>query len=177
MGTWTRRSVGMLVPVCALWVGLLGSAAAAQAPKIGIVDLQQVLLQSQRGTAIKQKLDQERNGRRKDLEARQQEVVKMQADLEKQASVLSEQAKREKREAIERKGRELQRLAEDADRELGKKVRDAELDITREILQVVQEYGKDQGFTFIMERSNAVYANESVDVTAEVIKRFDAKAK
>jgi len=167
----------MLVPVCALWVGLLGSAAAAQAPKIGIVDLQQVLLQSQRGTAIKQKLDQERNGRRKDLEARQQEVVKMQADLEKQASVLSEQAKREKREAIERKGRELQRLAEDADRELGKKVRDAELDITREILQVVQEYGKDQGFTFIMERSNAVYANESVDVTAEVIKRFDAKAK
>jgi len=163
--------------VSALWLGSAGPAEAAQGVKIGIVDLQQVLLQSQRGTALKQKLDQERNGRRKDLESRQQEVVKLQTDLEKQASVLSEQAKREKREAIERKGRELQRLAEDADRELGKKVRDAELDVTREILQVVQEYGKDQGFTFIMERSNAVYAADSVDVTAEVIKRYDAKGK
>jgi outer membrane protein len=101
--------------------------------------------------------------------------MKLQAELDKQAPLLSEQAKRERSEALQRKVRDVRRLAEDANRDFDKRVREAEVEITREIFGVIQEYGKDQGFTVILERSTLVYTAPTVDITAEVIKRYDAK--
>jgi len=146
---------------------------AAQTIRIGVVDMQQVLNQSERGKATKQKLDQDRDARQKELDARQQEVMKMQADLEKQAPVLSEQAKREKGEALQRKVRDIRRLAEDANRDFEKRLGETEADLTREIVKVVQEYGKDQGYSIVLERSMLPYVSPAADVTPEIIKRFD----
>jgi len=151
-------------------------AWAAQTIKIGVVDVQQVLNQSQRGQAVKQKLEQERLGRQKELDTRQQELVKLQAEYEKQAPVLSEQAKREKKEAVERRFRDARRVAEDANRDFEKRVREAEMETTREIFAVIQEYGKDQGFSVVLERSSIVFGAAAVDVTADIIKRYDGKA-
>jgi outer membrane protein len=159
----------------ALLLGAGGTAWCAQALKLGVVDVQQVLNQSQRGQALKQKLEQDRTGRQKELDARQQELVKLQAEYEKQAPVLSEQAKREKKEALERRFRDARRVAEDANRDFEKRVRDAEMETTREIFAVIQEYGKDQGYSLILERSSIVFGAAAVDVTAEVIKRYDGK--
>jgi outer membrane protein len=111
------------------------------------------------------------------LDARQEEVMKLQAEFEKQAPLLSEQAKRERSEALQRKVRDVRRMAEDANRDFDKRVREAEVDITREIFGLVQEYGKDQGFSLILERSTLIYATPAVDITAEVVKRYDAKQK
>jgi outer membrane protein len=152
-----------------------GPSWAAQAVKIGVVDVQQVLNQSQRGQVLKQRLEQERTGRQKDLDVRQQELMKLQAEYEKQAPVLSEQAKREKKEALERRFREARRVAEDANRDFEKRVRETEMETTREIFGVIQEYGKDQGFSVILERSSIVFGAATVDVTTEIIKRYDGK--
>ncbi|HYL80883.1 MAG TPA: OmpH family outer membrane protein [Candidatus Acidoferrum sp.] len=182
MGTgflkWQAAAPAMLVGL--LFLGWPSPAPAGQAVvtgRIGVVDMQQILNQSERGKAAKQKLDQEREARQKDLDARQQEVMKMQADLEKQAPVLSEQAKREKGEALQRKVRDIRRLAEDANRDFEKRLGETEADMTREIVRVVQEFGKDQGYTIILERSTLPYVAGSADVTAEVIKRFDGNGK
>ena len=148
---------------------------AAQAVRIGVVDVQQVLNQSQRGQVVKQKLEQERGGRQKDLDVRQQELMRLQAEYEKQAPVLSEQAKRERKEALERRFREARRVAEDANRDFEKRVRETEMETTREIFTVVQEYGKDQGFSVILERSSLIFSATTVDVTTEIIKRYDGK--
>ncbi len=160
-----------------LWTPPGSAGQAAPAVRIGVVDMQQVLNSSQRGIAAKQKLDQERAAKQKDLDARQQEVVKMQADLEKQAPVLSEQAKRDKAEQLQTKVRDIRRLAEDANREFQKKLQEAEASMTQDIVQVIQEYGKDQGYTIILERSMLPYTSSGVDVTSEIIKRFDGKQK
>jgi outer membrane protein len=165
--------------VVGMLLGLTGVGWAAQssALKVGVVDIQGVLEQSQRGQAAKQKLGQERGGRQKELEGKQQEVQKLQAEFEKQAPVLSDAAKREKSEAIQRRAREVQRLFEDASRDFEKRVREAEMDVTREIFAVIQEFGKDQGYSVILERSTVVYVSGAVDLTAEIVKRFDAKTK
>jgi outer membrane protein len=153
------------------------SAGAAQGGKLGVVDIQQVLNQSQRGVAYKQKLEQERAARQRELDAKQQELTKLQAEFEKQALLLSETAKREKQEALQRRVRDARRMLEDVNRDFEKKVRDAEAEVTREILAVVQEYGKDQGFSLILERSTMLYAGQTADITPEIVKRYDAKQK
>jgi outer membrane protein len=173
-GTSGRR-VAILGAGLALIVAWGSAAWAAQPLRVGVVDVQQILNQSQRGQALKQKLEQERAGRQKELDARQQELVKLQSEYEKQSPVLSEQAKREKKESLERRVRDARRVAEDANRDFEKRVRDAEMETTREIFAIIQEYGKDQGFSVILERSSLIFSATSVDVTSEVIKRYDAK--
>ena len=180
MSVRLQRSWRATIVVVA-WLALLGWGTpgwAAQAGvRIGVVDMQEVLMKSQKGMAVKQKLDQERAARQKDLDAKQQEVMKLQAEFEKQAPLLSDQAKREKSEAIQRKTRDTVRIAEDANRDFEKRVRETEMDITREIFGVIQEYGKDQGYTIILERGMVVFGAPAVDITSEVIKRYDAKQK
>ncbi len=174
----TGRCVGILgvgLAFVVAWTGL-SWAAAAQATKFGIVDVQQVLNQSQRGQVVKQKLEQERTGRQKELDARQQELAKLQGEYEKQAPVLSDQAKREKKEALERRFRDARRVAEDANRDFEKRVREAEMETTREIFAIIQDYGKDQGFSIILERSSIIFGAAAVDVTGDIIKRYDSKA-
>lgn len=151
--------------------------AAQAAVRIGVVDMQEVLNKSQKGMTVKQRLDQERAGRQKDLDAKQQEVMKLQAEFQKEAPLLSEQAKREKSEAIQRKTRDAVRVAEDENRDFDKRVREAELEISREIVGVIQEYGKDQGYTLILERSTVIFGAPAVDITSEIIKRYDGKQK
>jgi outer membrane protein len=158
------------------WAGS-GWAAQVQAVRIGVVDVQRILNDSQRGAAVKQKLEQEKATRQKELDARQQELAKLQAELEKQAPLLSEQAKREKGEALQRKVREVRRMVEDANRDFEKRVREAEVDLTREIFGVIQEYGKDQGFTLIVERGTVVFHTAPADITSEIIKRYDARQR
>jgi Skp family chaperone for outer membrane proteins len=67
-------------------------------------------------------------------------------------------------------------VAEDANRDFEKRVREAEMETTREIFAVIQEYGKDQGFSVVLERSSIVFGAAAVDVTADIIKRYDGKA-
>ncbi len=181
MSVGFQRGRGAVLAAAAglLLFGWTAPGWAAQAVRIGVVDVQLVLNQSQRGKTIKQRLDQEMATRQKDLDARQQEVVKLQAELEKQAPVLSEQAKREKAEAIQRKVRDVRRMAEDANRDIDKRVGEAEMEVTREIFSVIQEYGKDQGYTIILtlERRTVAYSAAAVDITAEIIKRYDSKQK
>lgn len=157
--------------------GVTSWAAQGQGLKIGVVDVQQVLNQSQRGVALKQKLDQELGGRQKEFQGKEQEIVKLQTEFEKQAPVLSEQAKREKSEALQRKIRDVRRMAEDAQRDFEKRLRETEMETTREIFIVIQEYGKDQGYSLVFERNSIVYSSGAVDLTAEIVKRFDAKGK
>jgi len=172
-----RRVMMLAVGLVLLWGWGASSSAAQQGVKIGVVDVQQVLNQSQRGLALKQKMEQEVAGRNKDLEVRQQEVIKLQAEFEKQAPVLSEQAKREKSESIQKKVRDVRRMAEDAGRDFEKRLRETEMETTREIFGVIQEYGKDQGYSLIFERNSIVYSSTAVDLTAEIVKRFDTKGK
>jgi outer membrane protein len=174
-GARFKRLIGFGV-ACVLSAGVV-AAGAAQVNKVGVVDIQQVLNQSQRGTGFKQKLESERAARQRELDAKQQELTTLQAEYEKQAPLLSEAAKREKQEALQRRLRDARRILDDVNRDFEKKVRDAEAEVTREILVVVQEYGKDQGYSMIMEKSTLLYTGQAVDITPDIIKRYDAKQK
>ncbi len=153
-------------------------AATAETVRIGVVDMQAVITQSAKGQRARAQLQTESEAKQKDMNAREEEVRKLQADLERQKAVLSPAALREKEEGIQRRVREIRRLAEDGNRDLQK--REAELvgEIQRDILQVITEYGKEKGYTLVLERSAGVwFVGDRADVTKDIVDRVNAKAK
>ncbi len=157
---------------------VLPAVSGAEAPvKIGFVDLQRILIQTKRGQDARAKVMAEVSQKQKEIDAQEEEIRKLEADLRKQSTVLSDAARREREEAIQRKKRDLVRTVEDFNRDLAKREQELLNDLLKEIAIVVQEFGKEKGFTLILERQQGgvLYAGEGVDITKEIMERFDKK--
>lgn len=164
-----------LLAVIAL--GLMAAPALAQDVKVGFVDLQKALNLSQSGQAAKEQIKQKVESYDAQVKAKQGELQKLKEDLEKQAMLLSEEARGNKEREYQQKVKDYQRYAKDIQEEL----QQADADFTRKILEqlfeVVQDIGKKEGYTMILEKTESamLYGDSSIDLTDKVIQAFDQK--
>ena len=163
-----------IVIALALGLGLASPAKAAKAadvPRIATVDVQLVILESKMGKKAKGKVEAERDLKQKELTAREEDTSKMQKELEKQSSILSEAARKEKQDAIDKKVRDLRRIYEDFNRDLQKKETELIRDLLKDITAVVRDYGKTKGYTLILEKGQSaiLYSSDQIDITKEII--------
>ncbi|MGB9715488.1 MAG: OmpH family outer membrane protein [Thermodesulfovibrionales bacterium] len=146
---------------------------AAETTKIGYIDLQRIVYESDAGKKAKSELDALIKSKQAIVDEKRQNLEKLKSELEKQASVLSPEARKAKQDEIEKMEREYLRLAQDSETELRKK--DAELKeaIVKEIFELMDKIGKEEGYTLILDRSMVIYGNKEIDITNMVIKRYN----
>ena len=169
---WSGSVAAGILAVAALVAPGLGGAEDTF--KIGFVDVQKVLNDSARGKEAKGRLEKERDAKQQEIRAKEEEVKKLEADLQKQGAVLSEPARRERQEAINRKIRDLRRLFEDSNRDLQKRETELLNEILRDIRKVVVAYGKEHGYTLILEaQSGIIYASTGADLTDEILAGYN----
>jgi outer membrane protein len=152
----------------------------AAATRIGYVDVQRVIVRSVAGVAAREQLEKDKVAMQKDVDNRKVEVDKLREEMEKKGLVLSAESRREKEETLQRKVRDLRRLAEDLEKELQKKEQAATQKILQELTGIIEKMGKERGFLLIVERRSGgvIYGDPEGDVTDEVIKLYDQeKAK
>ncbi len=178
MGRWAFVST-LVAAMLGFGMSFSPQVRAADAPRFATIDIQQVIMESKAGKQANSKVEAERDLKQKELSAREAEVSMLQKDLEKQASILSEAARKEKQEAIDKKVRDLRRIYDDASRELQKKEGELIRDLLKDITAVVRDYGKAKGYTLILEKGQAgiLYSTDQIDLTKQIITLFDSKAK
>lgn len=166
----------VLLLVC---VGLVASPVMAEVQKIGYVDLQKALNLSAAGKVAKEKIKTKVQSYDVDVQQRQEELKKLKEDLEKQAMLLSDEARNAKEREYQQKVKDYQRFTKDIQETLQQTDADLTRKILESLLKVVQDVGKNQGYTIVLEKteSSIVYADESIDMTDEVIKAFDQQGK
>ena len=104
-----------------IFVLLAGQSVYAAEVKIGIVDLMKALNESDSGKKAKSDLEGMIKSKQVILDGKGKEIEKLKGDLEKQASVLSADAKKSKEEDLEKMLREYQRLLTDSQNDVKKK--------------------------------------------------------
>ena len=178
MRRWIIMS-GVIAVTLTLGMAFLPESRAANPFRVGTVDIQQILLESKAGKQAKAKVEAERDLRQKEITAKEEEVAKLQQDLGKQSSILSEAARKEKQDAIDRKVRDLKRIYDDFSRDLQKKEGELVRELLKELTALIRDYGKEKGYTLILERgqSGIVYGTEEIDLTKAIMALFDAKTK
>ena len=153
----------------------LATGICAAESKLGYLDIQKALGQSDAGKAVKEQLTAKFKKYQDEINGKQEELKKLKDELETQGSLLAESKRAEKEKEYSSKLKNFQEFAKDAQDEL--QGRDKEL--TQKVLEafekVVQEYGRKNGYTFIFVRSEVmVFADEKVDLTDELLKLFNA---
>jgi outer membrane protein len=169
-----RNALGYL-----LLAGLLCSPIIVQAEdlKIGYVDLQKALNESEAGKKAKTVFKAEVDRMEQSLEKRKKEVEKLKDELEKKGLLLKE----EERDSLERdyrqQLRDFERQYKDSQQELQIKDRALTGRILEELRQVIQDMGEQGNYTIILEGNNTVvlYGSKAIDLTETVIKTYNAK--
>ncbi len=152
-------------------------AASAAETKVGFVDLQKALNLSAEGKAAKEKITAKVKEYESVIDTRQQELKKLKEDLEKQAVLLSPEARDAKERDYQQKLKEFQRFTKDVQEELQQQDSDHTNRIIEKLVNLVQEIAKRDGYDLVVERNSGgiVYGADKVDLTDTVLKEFDAR--
>lgn len=175
------KSVSVLGKSLVLGVlAILGVSQASAADfKIGIVDMQKALAESQIGKQAQKRYAGEVERAQSKLNEKKDEYKKLQTSLEKQKDSLNDKAKAEKAEELMSIEKDLRRSYQDSQEQLRRKNDQIVGELVVKLRKIVDEYGRSEGYTFILERGaqSVLYADSSNDITDEVVKRFDAENK
>jgi outer membrane protein len=144
--------------------------------RIAVIDVQKVLTQSTAGKAAYEKLKKMQDERMERAKGMDEELRKLDAEISTKRLSLSEDKLAEMQKSVADKRINMQRYAQDAEREIGE-ARDRELmALEGKIKPVIDGIGKEMGIAAIFNKfeSGLVYASEAVDITDTVIQRFNA---
>lgn len=171
----------LVLAVVVACVGLVSSAPAhAAGPvKMGYVDLQRMLNETRDGKAARAKLEGEKKKMQVDIDKQQGDLKRQAEEFEKQKVLLKDEARAKKQAELQEKFVNLQQKFVGLQQDLTKR----EQDLTREIFEraakEIESVAKRDGYTMVLEKSESavLYADPTIDITAEIIKRIDAKKK
>ena len=145
---------------------------ASEALKIGVIDLQKCIQQSEAGKKASKGLQEKADRIKKDLETRRDELKKLSEEFNKKSNVLSADAKREREKELIRKDEDLRELVRKKEEEMHKDEYNAMQPLLTELFEVTKKLAKDEGYTLILEsKSGVVYFNKPVEeITDKVIR-------
>jgi outer membrane protein len=162
-----------MVPV--LTQGLLAQSREGDVVKIGVINTQRILEESKIGKSIINELEALRMERKKELDSLNAEIESLKNSLETQSSLLSTEAKRNKEDELLKKQTTLRRKVEDYENELRSRQDTVLQTITVRIEKILDNLGKEQGYTIILNEAVALYFSAEIDITDEIIKRLNAQ--
>jgi outer membrane protein len=165
------------------------AAAPAPAPKppapfpegakFAFIDIQAVASNSAEGKAATAKLDELRKKKNTELLAKSNALKAMQDKLQSGGSVLNDAARSQLEKDIEKANRDLQFAQTDAQTEVQDLTNQLQGDFQEKLNPIIEQLRVDKGLLVIFSVRDAgiVAVEPGLDLSAEIIKRFDTASK
>lgn len=169
-----KRLVGFLSLALAL---LITGALQAAEMKFGVVDIQRILDTVDEGKRAKVDFEKAMQTRKAELEKRKAEVDKLKQNFEKQKMILSAQALEEKQKDLAAKDEDLRQYFVTINTEMQKKESQLIGEIGKKIKDVVEKFGKEQGYSFIWEKQSLFFFKDASEITPQVIETYNKTYK
>lgn len=146
--------------------------------KYAFVDLGLVAQNSAQGKAFNSKVQALQEQKVKELQARDKALKDAQEKLEKGATVLNDQARAGLQTEIERLQRDIQRYTEDAQAEIQTLTQQLQQQFYALLTPVISQVAAEKQVHFIFDaaQSGLVWADPSMNLTADIVKALDASA-
>jgi outer membrane protein len=148
---------------------------------IGYVNIQRAILEVEEGKRAKENLKKTFDAKQASLSAKETELKKMKDELEKQSVVKNpnDPATAAQRKNFQDKLMELQQVFVKEQQELQQEEQKMLSGITEKMKKVIAEIGDQGGYTLILEiqDSRLLYAKAHLDLTNEVIRKYNSRYK
>jgi len=169
-----KRFITMAIFIAAI-LSFQSHSLAADALKIGVLDLQECINKSNEGKRVFQALKAKHDSLQKSLDEKQNELAQLQKQMEKQSMMLSLDAKEDKQKEFERKRRDLGYLLQDMNEEMNKAEADARQNILKDLEGIVKTIAQRENYQMILEKRSGgiMFSSDLLDITDQVIKEYN----
>lgn len=149
-------------------------ATFPQGAHFAYINIQLIAAESAEGKASTAKIEGLRAKKAGELNDRNKQVEANQAKM--RSAVLSEDVRAQIQRDLDKAQVEIQRMTQDAQAELQELQNELQIDFQRKLGPVIQAVAKEKGIHFLFSQADSglVWADPGLDLTAEVIARFDA---
>ena len=165
---------GLLLLALALFPAV---GSAQDRVKIGFIDVQRAITESAQGKRAKEKFQSQVKKAETDLLKEKTELERLKAELDKKGPLLKEDERRSLEGDLQRRAVNYQRSMTDQQQELRQKEGEMTADIVKDLEKIVNEVGKAEKFTLILERSQILYSDQAIDITNKVIEVYNSRKK
>ena len=178
----------LTVAACSSVLLLSASAFAQQPPSVAapapsplrmaFVDLQRVAAESAEGKVANGKVQQLTQGKANDISSKTKQLDAANQKLQQGGAVLNDATRAQLQKEVDRLTVEIDRAQQDAQAEVQEFQQQQLADFQDKLKPVVEALVKELGvgLLFSMGDAGAIFVDPSLDITPEVIKRFDAAA-
>jgi outer membrane protein len=152
------------------------SAAFAEDMKFGYVDMQRALNETEDGRKAKEKLKKDFDQKQKELDEQQAGLKKEIEDLDKKRTLLPADKVREKEAELRVKLEKVQQTYMRHQQDLSAKEQKETQKIFERMTKIIGEIAAAENFSMIVDKSALVFAKPHLDLTNELIRRYNGTA-
>lgn len=152
-------------------------SSAQEKIRIGYIDIQRVIGESQAGKRARDRFQAQIKKAEADIMKERQELERLKNDLDKKGPLLRDDERRNIESDLQKRSVILQRSMADHQQELQAKNNEMMSEILKDLEKIVNEVGKAEKFTLILERSQILYSDQGIDITSKVIETYNSRAK
>ena len=162
-------------------IAVAGVAAAqdAQPARIAILDIHKVLRESLVAADIRDQVNRQEKIYQGELAGEEQELRAASEDLARQRAILSSDVFAQKQKQLNDRIAALQRGVSSRKRELDRARITAFKEVEQSLSAIISEIAKERSLNLILSRVNTrsvvLYADDALNITAEVVKRLDQR--
>ena len=175
-----RKSV-LAAPVMALIFGAPVFAQTGAAPtKVGIIHIQNAILQTKDGQKAAADIDAKYKPRREEVDKKQADLSQMEQQYRSGANTMSDDAKTKLARDIEQRRKMLQRDMDDAQAELDADQQRILQELGQKMMAVIDKFATERGYALILDVSSpqtpVLYAANAIDITRDIVDLYDKNA-
>ena len=146
--------------------------------KVALINMQAIASTSVEGKAATAKLQELQKKKTGEIQEKTKQAQAIQSKLQQGASVLSEQARSQAEKDLQRLQREVTAMQEDAQQELQDMTQQLQMDFQERLNPIIEQVATEKGLHLVLNvEGGVVWGYAGIDISAEVIKRFDAAPK
>lgn len=164
----TILSITLLLPFFA-------NAADQMATSIVVVDIQKVLQESSAAKDIRQQIKIKRDRYQNDITKQEDKLRKDEKKLSEQRSILSPEAFEKRRDEFKESLIKVQRDVQVKRAKLDGSLSKSLNEVQQVVYQIIESLSGEKEFQLAVPTSQVLFAEESLNITGEVLKRLDKK--
>ena len=176
-GTLAALAVIFLAPITGVQAQGTDSAAASAPAKIAVLNVRNAIVATAEGKLAQAQLQSQFAPKQNDLQNMQKQIEDVQRRLSEGARTLSDDEKGKLQRQGELLTRRLQRGNDDLNEELQAAQGEIVDAIGRKLLDVLDRYARENGFTVVLDTSaqgtSVVYGSSQADITQEIVRLYD----
>lgn len=160
---------------------LTGVGHAAEATKklptsiIAIVDVQRILEESQVSQNVQKQLDAQRSKFQKEIEKEENSLRKAEQDLSAQRGQLSSRIYADREQQLRQRFLSVEKHVQARRKILDQSYTDSMNVVRSALLQIIDEVAREYGANIAVVKQQALWTDQPLEITDEVLKRFDQK--